>query len=243
MNQQRQFSAPIKAAAVQVFGDPRRPDFQPLSHFAYLADDPESRRRVGTVVRMIIDDLSNAEARGADVGGILGQEGILGAIGIGDLVRAAKNNAGIPVDVAESQVNALEIAMRPLTPDEAAFVNRIFASYGSLPGLRSITRQGAYQFSVRSMERELPIPGLADVNSSRSFNNKLASLAEEIVTGIEGNGISDLVIPQKSFYIEQARRLTALGRGQAPTTGFSRPTTKVPDFIFEHGRIVPTNRR
>lgn len=237
LGRQRQFAVPIKAAAVQIFGDPKRPDFQPLSAFAHLADDPDSRRRVGTAARVIINQMVEAESKGAHVGTLLGEGGLAGLFGVSELLDMVKNDAGIPVALAESQAHAVSTSLARLTDEERAMLNRIMAAYGTVVGLRSLTRGSAYRFSTLSMERELPIPGISDVLNSTTYYSKLASLAEEIATGIDGSGISKRIMPEQDYYKQQATELAAKARGRNPNT--STPDQGRPQFIYRGGKLTP----
>ena len=210
MQQQRQFVTPIKQSAVQLFGDPTDPNYESLQTFAGLADNADSRKRIGAAARLIIDDLAAAEKGGGIGGQILGSGASFSG---GDIWSALKNTTGITNWVAQKQVAATERALGDLRPVERNALNHIMAAYGTIVGLRSLTRGGAYRFSVESMERELPIPGVS-VNDSRSYYGKLAILGEEVANGIRNNGISIDVLPERPFYESSAKVLGALSRGE-----------------------------
>lgn len=216
-DKQLQVARPVRAAAVQLFGDPTNPNVESLVSFSDLANDPKSRERVGTAARMIINDLTAADKAGGIGGQILGEGASLHG---GDIWQALKNKTGISQWIGASQVQATENALKALTPRESRMLNQIMAAYGTVVGLRTLTKGGAYQFSVASMERELPIPGIADVKDSASYNNKLAKIANEVVEG--SKGISDGVLPEKKFYKEQADRLNQMGQSRN-STGLPTP--------------------
>lgn len=219
LDKQRQIATPVRAAAVQLFGDPSSPNIESMETFAKLADNPESRRRIGAAARFIINDLSAAEKSGGIGASILGEGA---SVQGGDIWSAIKNWAGVGNWLSRTQAEATENALSNLTPEEARALNQIMAAYGTVVGLRSLTRGGAYRFSVESMERELPIMGMADVNSSQSYYNKLAKMANEVVEGTKG--VSDAVLPEKKFYKEAADRLNALGQGKTPPAPGALPS-------------------
>jgi hypothetical protein len=210
-NNQLQIARPVRAAAVQIFGDPANPDVESLESFAKLADSAQSRARVGTAARMIINDLTAADKAGGVAASILGTGA---SVGGGSVWGALKNWTGFTSVVSSQQAKATDAAVQALTPEEGRFLNQIMAAYGTVVGLRSLTRGGAYKFSVDSMERELPIPGISDVSNSTIYYNKLAKIANEIVEGTKG--ISTTVLPEQEQYRAAAARLNALGQGKAP---------------------------
>lgn len=210
-NNQLIIARPVRAAAVQLFGDPNTPGVESLESFAKLADDPAARMRIGTAARLIIGDLSAADNGGGVGANVFGNAV---SVGGGDLWQSLKNTTGLTKWVASSRVQATQQAVDALKPEEARALNQMIAAYGTVVGLRSLTKGGAYKFSVDSMERELPIPGVSDVNSSVTYYNKLAKIANEVVEGTKG--ISDMVLPEKESYKVAADRLNALGQGRLP---------------------------
>ncbi|MGH7184508.1 MAG: hypothetical protein ACREJN_21390 [Nitrospiraceae bacterium] len=219
-NNQQQIARPVRAAAVQLFGNPDNPDQESLETFAHLADDPKSRARIGTAARLVINDLAAADKSGGVGASLLGT----GVSASGGLWGALKNWSGLTAAVGEQQAAATDRAVQALTPEEARALNQIMAAYGTVVGLRSLTRGGAYKFSTDSMERELPIPGISDVSSSTTYYNKLAKIANEVVEGTKG--VSDAVLPEKAQYIEAARRLNLLGQGKNPNAGLTPPPSR-----------------
>lgn len=233
LNAQRKFIAPIKSAAVQIFGDPANPDFRSLESFAKLADDPAAIRRIGKAGQLIINDMLDVEKGGGGVGAAaLGQALSLHG---GDIWTALKNTTGITNWVASTKVKATQDAVNALTPEELAYLNRAIAAYGTVVGLRSATGASGLQFSAKNMEKELPLLGLTDVVNSKSFYNKASSLAEEVVRAIRDNGINPALMPDRAFYEEAATRLSKLSKtgavsGAGPTPPPARsgaPATRV----------------
>lgn len=211
-NSQLQIARPVRAAAVQIFGDPNNPEVESLASFADLADDPASRQRIGTAARLIINDLTAADKAGGVGGSILGTGANVNG---GDIWGALKNWSGITGAISKQQANATDAAIQAMSEKERRALNQIMAAYGTVVGLRSLTRGGAYKFAVESMERELPIPGISDVSNSTTYNNKLAKIANEIVEGTKG--ISTTVLPEQEYYKAEAARLNRLGQGKKTT--------------------------
>lgn len=212
-NQQRQFSVPVKTAAVNLFGDPTNASFKGLASFAHLADDPQSRARVGTVMRMVLQDMAAA-------GGAGGEFGISAAnisANTGGFIGYLRNILGGSKAISAAQAQAVEQAVQSLTPEENEFVTRLFAAYGSISGMRTITRGGAYRFSMEALERELPIPGIGNVQSAAGFYQKLASLGEEVSSAIEGSGINREFLPQAEYWRQKTDEFTKMGRVPAGT--------------------------
>lgn len=192
-NAQVKRATPIRAAAVQIVGDPDSPDFKPLESYASLADNKESRERVAGAWRVIKDELGKTEHKYGQLGTVL------------------SNMVGLPSILANTTTGVVEKALAKLTPQEKDLLDREIAAYGSIIGLRTITGGSAAKFSADSIERELPIIGV-NANSSRQFYNKLSSLFEEIKGGSEN--ISPDVLKQKPMYREAAKRLSSLAKGQ-----------------------------
>src|SRR5208337_3870180 len=65
----------------------------------------------------------------------------------------------------------------------------------------------ASKFSAQSLEREVPLPGFSASNAFQ-FYDKLSRLAEEVWSG--GKGISEQVLPEKSYYQKQYQSLLGL---------------------------------
>ena len=84
-------------------------------------------------------------------------------------------------------------------------------AYGTIIGLRAITKGSAAKFSAQSLEREVPLPGFAipaNNASQFSFYDKLSRLAEEVYSGSKGNAV--LSPQEKAYYQQQYDRLQAL---------------------------------
>lgn len=199
-NAQVKRATPVRAAAVQIVGDPASPEFVPLESYALLADDAGARERIGKAWRIIADELAKSEA-GTSGGLFLSP----------NTWQAIHNVVGLTSAIAGSQTGVTERALADLKPEERDLLDREIAAYGSIIGLRSITGGSAAQFSAKSIERELPILGV-NTASSRQFYNKLASIFHEIKSGSEN--ISADVLKEKPQYEAAAKRLARLASGQ-----------------------------
>jgi hypothetical protein len=185
---QSQRAVPVRNAANQIFGDPSQPDLPSMTSYAPLVDDAASRDRVGQAMRIVLHEMEGEENKS----------------GRGYLTGLLANYGGLPQALASSQNEVIEDALNQLSPQEKDMVDTMLAAYGSIVGLRSLTKASAAQASVKKLENELPIPGV-NVQDSRQYLNKLSRLAEEVWTG--ASALSDQVVPEKQFYKEQVGRL------------------------------------
>jgi hypothetical protein len=185
---QSQRAVPVRNAANQIFGDPSQPDLPSMTSYAPLVDDAASRDRVGQAMRIVLHEMEGEESKS----------------GRGYLTGLLANYGGLPQALASSQNEVIEDALNQLSPQEKDMVDTMLAAYGSIVGLRSLTKASAAQASVKKLENELPIPGV-NVQDSRQYLNKLSRLAEEVWTG--ASALSDQVVPEKQFYKEQVGRL------------------------------------
>lgn len=208
-NTQSKKATALKAAGAQIFGDPSDPNSRGLAYYAPLMDDAGARERVGTAARMVIQDLASADSKGGGIGASLLGTGA--SLHGGDLWGAIKNWSGATEAIGKQQAAATDAAIAKLKPEEKDMLNAIMASYGTIMGLRSITSAGAYKFSAEAMEREIPVPGRAGVVDSRSYKDKMARLAQEMVTG--SDLISDKLLPEKAMYKSMYEDLSRQAHG------------------------------
>jgi len=188
-NQQLQVARPVRAAAIQLFGDPENPDFKSLVDYAPMADDQHAQQAVGTATRAMLEDLTKVESQHGGLGGLL------------------LNYGGLPELVANIESENTRSILAKLTPEERNLLDQEIAAYGSIIGLRSLTKASAAQFSSKSIERELPLLGY-NVNDSKEFLNKISKLAEEVATGTRG--LSRLALPERDFYLDKAKQLSGM---------------------------------
>jgi hypothetical protein len=215
-NSQSQRAVPVRNAANQIFGDPSQPDLPSMVSFAPLVDDPASRDRVGSAMRIVLHEMEGEENKsGADT-----------------FTGLLANYGGLPQALAASQNSVIEDALGQLSQQERDMVDTMLASYGSIVGLRSLTKASAAQASVKKLENELPIPGI-NVQDSRGYLNKLSRLAEEVWTG--ASSLSDQVVPEKAFYKEQVGKLVRMRDGvkgvPPPPTADSTTDKKIMELI------------
>lgn len=211
VQRQRTFVTPIKTAASQLFGDKNNPDFESMSAFADIADSKDSRERLGKAARLIMGAIAEGDQKADGVGASV--MGYGAHINTGGILAGIKNELGLTGWVEKTKVDMIERAVNDLSPREQRFLNRAFSSYGTIAGLRNLNKGSAMKFNMEAMNRELPIPGLTGVNSSQSYYDKLASLAEEITSALDGAQISRQMLPQADEYRTSAATLARLGRG------------------------------
>ena len=185
-NQQMQVARPLRVTGNQIFGDPQNPSFQGLVTYGDVMNSPQSVQRVGTAARFMLEDLSQVESKH---GGLMGLIALYG---------------GLPQAIAEAQSDATRDALASLSPREQELLNAEMDAYGTIIGLRSITKGQASQYTARSLERELPIPGVSAFDAY-TFYDKLARLGEEVESGAKG--VSPQVLPERDFYQHQYDRL------------------------------------
>lgn len=206
---QQDITTSVRPAATILFGDEANQEFESIQSFANIADDPKARERLGTAARLIIEKLGTGEAGNSGfAASVLGNSVNVGG---GGIIQALKNKFGVTQWEAKEKGKLIESAVQALTDTERRLLNRMMAAYGTIVGLRRFTGAGAYQFSTQAMERELPIPGFTGVVDSKTFYNKLASLAEEITAATKG--FAPGLLPERPYYEGMAKFLTAKGKG------------------------------
>lgn len=161
-NQERQIVTPVREAVTQIFGDPSS-GLEGLTKYGKLYNDPEARRRVANAIALTF----GADPESAD------KEGLFSIV---------KNYSGIPLNLAASQVDAKNQALRQLSGPESDWYNALVGAYGAAVGLRSLTKASGAQASVRRIEQELPLPDMY-TNSSRAFYDRMSKLAEMVYNG------------------------------------------------------------
>lgn len=179
-NQQLNRVVPVREAATQIFGDPAQPDLKGLKDYMSLADNPQSRDRLGKALRLTFEGLNQATGGAhiaADAGPISVSTG-----GIGSILQ---NYFGVPQKLAEQQTNIMQKAIGDLTPEEKEAYDSVMSSFSTVVGLRSLTRASAAQASVAAIERELPVIGV-NTFDSRQYADQLQRLAEVVSNGTKG---------------------------------------------------------
>jgi len=106
---QTQTALKMRTAATSVLGDKDNPEALNLSKFAYLADDAGSRDRIGTVLRLIRDDMETLPPNEA--------EGVFAKyVPVGGLGTWLANKMGVPTWVASAKADLLMDAAGKLRP-------------------------------------------------------------------------------------------------------------------------------
>jgi hypothetical protein len=205
----QQIMLAVAPAAQILYGDPKNPDFESLASFAKMADDPEAAARIGTAARFIIERLNRVNADGGPA--------LANALIGSSLTKGIMNKTGLTEMLAGSEAESMQNAIAPLHDDEARYLARIMAAYGTVVGLRRFTGGGAYEFSTTAMERELPIPGLTGVKNSMTVYAKLAQLGEEISSATKR--LDPALVPEQKFYEDNAKRLTWQSKGWGVAQG------------------------
>ena len=203
---------PVQEAATQIFGDPNQPDLKPLMSYRNLADNKDSRARLGKALRLTFDGLNSATG-GAGIHASAGPVSVSSG-GFGDLLQ---NYFNVAPKVAEQQQQIMNDALTALTPEEREYYNSVMSSFSTIVGLRSLTRASAAQASVAAIERELPVIGVNTVDSNQ-FADQLQRLSEVVANGVKSipKGGFDQKIRQR---IEQLpKEMQALKRGGAAAT-------------------------
>lgn len=198
VNAIQQRATPVRIATTQIFGDPANPTLKGLADYADLANDKESAKRIGTAVRLARSAMLDAEKQGGHVGATMGPVDV----GTGGLGQWATTAMGIPVKLTESQNNAMQDALRKMNPREREAFNAIMATYGTVAGLRALTKAGVAQANMANIEQEIPLIGF-NTTSKADFVDKLKRLGEEIQQGAIGVPPSLLDVSQVQRKISQ----------------------------------------
>lgn len=189
---------PVREASNQLFGDPTQPNFKSLKDYAKIADDPEASKRLANAVRLTFDGIDQQEKSH------------------GSIVNLLKLYGGVPQSLVAAEAAAVRDTINKLKPEEQQAYNTIMSAYGTIVGLRSLTKASAAQFSIRRLEQELPIPGF-NSNSSKDFYDKLSRLAQEVYGGTRTIPEGVMSKQEKEYYKNQVDELLRLSKGTAIT--------------------------
>lgn len=187
---------PVREASNQLFGDPSQPSFRGLKYYAPLADNPKSSANVGSAVKATLDSIDQDEKAH------------------GSLINLLKMYSGVPQELVAAKVATMQSIIAKLTPEEHAAYAAEMAAYGTMIGLRSLTKAGAYEFSTRAIQNELPILGW-NVKNSQEFYNMMTRLAQEIWGGarvLPAGMISD---EEMNHYKTQVGEMSELAKSSA----------------------------
>lgn len=184
----------VRAGASQLFGDPNVPDIQGLVGYGDLADNKDSRERLGKALRLTFDGLSQSSSgggAGADAKGV--------SLNVGGIGTWVGNALGVPAAVANQQAKMMQDAVAALTPREREAYNATIASAEGIIGLRRITGAGPSQQSVRAIQEAMPVIGV-NTTDRKQFDDKSRRLAVEFSAGTRG-------IPRTGFDAETNKQL------------------------------------
>jgi hypothetical protein len=212
-NQQIQVARPLRVVSNQVFGDPTDPEFKGLSSYADVLDNPASRKRIANVSRLMIGELSSAEPSKTS--------------GFWTLLTTG---AGLPNALAAAQASQTAEAFNKLTPREQELVDSSMDTYGAMSGFRALTKGAASQFSMKNLEREIPLVGFSipDNNLAKyAFYDKLGKIAEEVRSGARGNAV--ITKQERDFYDSQTERLRQQKESSRTPWSKSQWSAKHPD--------------
>jgi hypothetical protein len=188
---------PVREAMTQLFGDPSQPAFKGLKDYGGLADNPESAKKIGSAVQLVLNGISEEEKRS------------------GSLANLLKNYAGIPQALIQSQLAINKDVIGKLSPKEQEAFNTVISSYSTVMGLRALTKASSAQFSVKALERDVPVPGM-NVFSKRAFDNKMARLAEEVYTG--SRTVPGLTAQERTYINQQVKEFSTGSSSKSSTS-------------------------
>jgi hypothetical protein len=191
-NQLNLRTIPVREAATQLFGDPTQPDLKSLRDYAEIAGDPKAQKSLANALQLTFSGLEAQEkAKG----------------GLRELIG---NYMGEPQALVGSQTKVLQDVIGSLPPREQEAYNATMASFGTIIGMRSLTKASAAQFSIKALEREVPLFGI-NTFSKPQFYDKMAHLAEQVY-----NGSRTLPIPQseKDYYANKVTEFRQMAGGR-----------------------------
>lgn len=181
----------VREASTQLFGDESQPNFNYLGKYSYIADDPQKRKDLAKAVLITFRDQSE-----------------LGNKDAGDILTYLKKEAGVPQLLAEASADVKENAIGNLSPDLKAAYNAVMSGYGTIIGLRTLTKASGTQFSMEKIEQEMPIPGLNSF-SSQQFNDQMSHLAQIIYNASK---VMKMPEGEKDFYKKQVDQYATKGK-------------------------------
>jgi len=212
-NQLNLRTIPVREAATQLFGDPTQPDLKSLRDYADIAGDAKAQKSLANALQLTFSGLEAQEK--ASKGG---------------LRELIGNYAGEPQALVGSQTAVLQDVIGSMAPREQEAYNATMAAFGTIIGMRSLTKASAAQFSIKALEREVPLFGI-NTFSKPQFYDKMAHLAEQVY-----NGSRTLPIPQgeKDFYSNKVKEFRQMAGGrQGGTSAAPASNQNVDDQIME----------
>jgi hypothetical protein len=188
---------PVRESVTQLFGDSKR-QLKGLMDFSGMADNPESRRKLGKALNLTFDAIGKATGDShinAGAGPIHLSAG-------GGVIELIENAFGVKPALAQQTAQIMQKAISDLSPDEREAYDATMSAFGTIVGLRSLTKASAAQASVATIEREMPVIGVNTV-SSNQFLDQMERLAEIVHNGTKG-------IPSGMWDPEELDRINSL---------------------------------
>jgi hypothetical protein len=223
---------PVQEATIQLFGDPLHPELKGLKDYSSLADSKESQQRIGRALNLIFNgfnDATKGSGISADAGPISVNSGGIGAV--------LQNYFGVPQELAKQQSEIMAKAIGDLPPVEQDYVNSVVSSFGTITGLRSLSRASASQYTTKNLEREVPLIGV-NTFDSRSFGDKLQRLSGVVVNGFGQlpKGAIDAKMRQRINQLpaEMEKIKQGSGPAKAPTPRGKQSNSIVEDLVRDH---------
>lgn len=171
-NNQMARLVPVRAASMQLFGDPKQPNTKSLLDFAELADNPAATEKLGTALKIAFDKIHQSQSSSGGFGEWL------------------KNTSGAQAAIEQSRAQVLQDSLKDLQniPGATDAFNATLAAYSSAIGLRAISKASGSQASAAAIERDLPMIGV-NTSGSRDVYDKLSHYAQEVNDGTKGLGV------------------------------------------------------
>lgn len=214
----QQTIAPVREGVRQIFGDPDIPDMPKMEDFAHILNDPARSAKVGSAIQSILQGMEGDETAQ------------------GGLTHAIENAGGLSAWKVEMQNKFVNDQLKNLNPEEREAVSSAITSLSTLVGFRSLNRGSAAQFSVKALERDIPIMGV-NVSTPAEYYAKLGRIAEIAKTGMDTTG--GFNAKEKASLIDAEKRMFALAKGKGGTTSTppaaASPVVKV--FNSKTGRL------
>jgi hypothetical protein len=140
-----------------------------MASYAHILQDPARAQKVGSAITSIIDQLGSDETKQ------------------GGMINALENAGGLAAWKQQVQNNVVNKQLGDLNPEEREAVSSAITSLSTLVGFRALNKGSAAQFSVKALERDVPIMGY-NVHTPAEYYAKLGRIAEIAKTGMDSTG-------------------------------------------------------
>jgi hypothetical protein len=211
---------PVREAATQLFGDPTQPDLKGLADYAHLSENTKAHPDLANALQLTFKHMEQREKTE------------------GGLVNILGNYLGKPQLLIDSEMSVMQDVIGKLSPEDQEAYNAEMAAFGTIIGLRSLTRAPATEMTAKSLERELPLFGV-NTFSKAQFYDKMSRLAENVY-----NGSRSLPLPkaEKDYYAGRIKEYRKMAGGRpggtsvAPTPESSTaPPKTASDYLSKFG--------